>query len=181
MPVYIALLRGVNVGGKRMKMADLKTVFEKLNFENVQTLLQSGNVVFTSDLTDKADIAQKIEAGIVEQFEFESRIILRTVDQLRESLAQSPYQGEQYEGSKSTINFMERAPSQAEIDHILSLHQGPELMAFKGEDMYTYYPEGLGRSKLDRLFTRKNWDIVGTVRNLNTSTKLLALAEKLET
>lgn len=178
MPVYIALLRGVNVGGKRMKMADLKTVFKNLNFDNVETLLQSGNVVFTSDLTDMTEIAQKIEAGIVAQFEFESRIILRTVDELRETLANSPYQGEGYEGSKSTINFMERAPSQATIDHLLSLHEGPELMDFKGEDMYIYYPEGMGRSKLDRLFTKKNWDIVGTVRNWNTSTKLLALAEK---
>ena len=85
---YIALLRGINVGGqKRIKMIDLKIAFESLNFKNVKTYIQSGNVIFDSDSTDTIKLTNQIEKKISETFGFLVKTIIRTDEELRHSPA----------------------------------------------------------------------------------------------
>ena len=88
MAVFISLLRGVNLGPlRKIKMTELKTLYQSLGFTKVQTLLQSGNVVFETEQTDLLEIARQIEEGIQKTFGFHSQIILRTPDQLRAVIA----------------------------------------------------------------------------------------------
>ena len=91
MPVYISLLRGINVGGnKKIRMEDLRSLCQSLGLLRTQILLQSGNVVFQSDLRDRAALAGQIENGIEAQFGFHSDVLLRTTDEFRAVVSRNP-------------------------------------------------------------------------------------------
>lgn len=181
MSVLISLLRGINVGGnKKIRMADLKDLYESLGFERVQTLLQSGNVVFTSQDADTHAVASRIEAGIVERFGFESRIIMRTAAQLQTVIKLHPFSSEQLaEPSKILVMFLESTPDADVIQALTQVHNGPETIHYSGQELYTYYPDGMGRSRLDHGLIERKLKINGTGRNWNTVNKLLALADGL--
>lgn len=174
MPVYISLLRGINVGGnKKIRMAELKMLYESLGFTNVQTLLQSGNVVFETD-TDFAQLAGQIEAGIVTTFGFESKIILRTCAQLRAVVEENPYTAPQLaEPSKALVTFLAETPAAETIQTLMNDHQGPETLRVIGQEAFVFYPDGAGRSKLTNVFIEKRLKTAGTARNWNTIMKLL--------
>ncbi|MBL8134764.1 MAG: DUF1697 domain-containing protein [Anaerolineae bacterium] len=178
MPVYIALLRGINVGGnKKLPMADLRTLCESLGFAGAQTLLQSGNVVFASPRADAEGIVRDLEAGIAARFGFESRVLLRARDQWAALIARHPFTPEQIaEPSKILVTFLLTAPDAAAIAALRAAHAGPEQVEVRGQEVYAYYPDGMGRSKLDNSFVERKLKTVGTGRNWNTVIKLLAEA-----
>lgn len=179
MPVYISLLRGINVGGsKQIRMAELKTLYESLGFGGTQTLLQSGNVVFQSETPDPDQIANSIEAGIEQRFGFQSRIILRTRDQWQEILQRHPFSIDQLaEPSKILVMFLRDAPAIEAVEMLMQAHTGPEVIYPGGHELYIYYPEGMGRSKLDHALIERKLKVIATGRNWNTVTKLLTLCE----
>jgi uncharacterized protein (DUF1697 family) len=177
MPIWISLLRGINVGGnKRIKMADLRDLYADLGLEGAQTLLQSGNVVFESDQTDPVQLGQHIEAGIQDRYGFESRIILRALDEWRQVPQRNPFMDENFDPSKLLIFLMERMPEPSAVDALLNAHTGVERIHADGQEVYVYYPDGMGRSKLSNVVIEKQLKVAGTGRNWNTVTKLLALA-----
>jgi len=91
---YIAFLRGINVGGHVLiKMADLKKAFEKMGFENVRTLLASGNMVFESEQTDKKALTKEIESELKKAFKKDISVILRSLDDLKKLQSSEPFQG----------------------------------------------------------------------------------------
>ncbi|MBK8024784.1 MAG: DUF1697 domain-containing protein [Chloroflexi bacterium] len=179
MPTYISLLRGINVGGnKKVPMADLKTLYESLGFAGARTLLQSGNAVFASERTDLDGIVRDLEAGIRQRFGFESRIVLRTAEQWVAVVAAHPFTPEQIaEPSKILVTFLADIPSEEAIAALLAAHQGPEQIHVLGREVFTFYADGMGRSKLDLTFVERRLKTIGTGRNWNTVLKLLALAE----
>ncbi|MDX2139550.1 MAG: DUF1697 domain-containing protein [Chloroflexota bacterium] len=172
MLVYISLLRGINVGGNKViKMADLRTLYESLGFAQVQTLLQSGNVVFSSDLTDADDIAKRIEASIEAQFGFHSTLFVLTVEDLIAVHDQNPFAAQSdVDPSKLLVTFLHAPLSETVIAQYHAKHDGPEIVKSVGKALYIYFPDGMGRSSIDR--NRKLPQIVGTGRNWNTVTKL---------
>ncbi|MCB9451117.1 MAG: DUF1697 domain-containing protein [Anaerolineaceae bacterium] len=176
MPVYISLLRGINVGGnKKIRMAELKALYESLGFTNVQTLLQSGNVIFET-AADPAQLAAQIEAGVFNTFGFESKIILRTCADLRAVVEHAPYTAEQLaEPSKALVTFLATAPGDTAIQTLLNDHQGPEVLQVVGQELFVFYTDGAGRSKLTNVFIEKRLKTTGTARNWNTILKLLNL------
>ena len=88
---YIALLRGINVGGNNIiKMVNLKLAFEEMGFSNVKTYIQSGNVIFSSDRKNKVELTDEIEKKLLENFSYNSIIVLRTKEELEEQLASAP-------------------------------------------------------------------------------------------
>lgn len=88
---FVALLRGINVGGKNLiKMADLKACFEALGFENVSTYIQSGNVLFNADKPDRATLESRIEEALSKTFNYESRVVVRSHKQMKEIVARAP-------------------------------------------------------------------------------------------
>jgi uncharacterized protein (DUF1697 family) len=173
MPVTISLLRGINVGGnKKIRMAELKALYESLGFAHVQTLLQSGNVVFATD-SDPVLLAGQLEAAILATFGFESKIILRTCAELRAITEQHPYTaGQLAEPSKALVTFLAEAPDDTAIHTLLNDHQGPEALHVIGREAFAFYTDGAGRSKLTNVFIEKRLRTTGTARNWNTILKL---------
>lgn len=181
MPFFICLLRGINVGGNKIiRMADLKQGFEEAGFEQVHTLLQSGNVVFQSPETDLALLTRQIEAIIIEGFGFESKIILLTQQALQAVVTQHPFPPEQIaEPSKILVTFL---LNHADPDAVVALQssiKGPESILGAGKTLYIFYPNGMGRSKLDNNLIQRSLNTVSTGRNWNTVNKLLALSQGL--
>lgn len=175
MPIYICLLRGINVGGKRMKMADLRAMFTTIGYPDVTTILASGNVAFKSDDTAE-NLVLAIEAAIIEKFGFESKIILRTANQLEKTVAENPFTIDELEPKFLHVNFMRSTPSQEAIDSFQQQHSTSEIVNVMGEQAYIYFPDGAGRSKLN---LEKSLNIIGTARNWNTVLKLKKMAEEL--
>jgi uncharacterized protein (DUF1697 family) len=183
MNVYISLLRGINVGGnKKIRMADLKTLYESLGFSHVQTLLQSGNAVFMTDADDTSQLVKQIEDAIEQTFGFQSRIMIRTPDQLRAIIKSHPFSAEQLERpSKILVMFLSEAPTPEAFDLLRKDNPGPEALYGIGQELFIDYTDGIGESKLTNVFIEKRLKAIGTGRNWNTTIKLLALAEALET
>lgn len=181
MPVYISLLRGINVGGnKKIKMAELKTLYETMGFTSVSTLLQSGNVVFESDSADVDQIGSTIESSIEQHYGFQSKIIMRTRDQWQAVIDNHPYSADQLtEPSKILIAFLQDVANSDAFNTLLEAHTGPEIIHNGGQELYIFYPNGMGRSKLDHSFIERKLKITTTGRNWNTVNKLLKLAESL--
>ncbi len=178
MAVFISLLRGINVGGnKKIKMVELKALYEALGFTHVRTLLQSGNVVFESEVIDAEQVAGQIEAGIVERYGFESKIIIRTRDQLQALIAHHPFSADQLtEPGKLLIAFLKSEPDAQQVEALREAHTGTEIIHHRDSELYIYYPDGMGRSKLDNSFIERRLKTTSTGRNWNTVNKLLVLA-----
>ena len=174
MTTYICLLRGINVGGnKRMKMADLRELLDSLGLSDVQTVLQSGNVVFHSDESDRAALADTIEAGIQEKFGFESRIILRTADEWRAAIENHPFSEDQMaDQGKLLLTCFTQPPAPDAIAALMEAHSGPEEIHIAGSDAYAFYPNGMGRSKLTHNVIEKHLKVIGTGRNWKTVHRL---------
>lgn len=161
MPAFIALLRGINVGGNRMiSMAELKKTFESLGYANVRTLLNSGNVVFDGK---KAD-AKTIESAVG------TKVMLRTAKDLERVIERNPFDLAGRNLSLLLVAFLA-----AEPDGTLKW-DGPEETHLDGRHLYLYYPNGAGRSKLTNALIEKQLGVSATARNWNTITKLLTLA-----
>jgi len=177
MTTRVSLLRGINVGGnKKIKMAELKALYESLGFTDVKTLLQSGNVVFKGANADTDPIGQQIEASIRKQFGFESKIIMRSADEWRMVVARHPFSAEQLaEPGKILVTFLQSEPDDESLATLQATHNGPEVIHSSGQELYIFYPEGMGRSKLDNGFIERKLGCVATGRNWNTVNKILGL------
>jgi uncharacterized protein (DUF1697 family) len=180
MPTYISLLRGINVGGNKIiPMKALKTLYETLGFANVRTLLTSGNVVFETPRDDAGAMKTEIEQGIAATFGCQSVIILRTPEDLRAVVAACPFsEVERAQGSKLLVMFLLAAPTQTGIERLMSEHVGSEMMHVISRELYIFFPDGMGQSKLGNPQLERRLGAIGTGRNWNTVLKLVALAQK---
>ena len=173
MPVFIALIRGINVGGhKKIRMADLKTSCEAMGLRDVRTLLQSGNVVFQTDIKDRARLAKEI-AGVLG---VEAKVILRSAEELRKVVAANPMPEEAKRGpSGFIVVFLSEKPSAAAMQSLRDAYSGPEKMQLHGAELYIEYGSGMGQSKLTNVLIERKLGVTGTARNWNTVTRLLEM------
>jgi uncharacterized protein (DUF1697 family) len=178
MTTYVALLRAVNVGGNNLiKMADLRDLLAGLGLEEAKTHLQSGNAVFNARSGDRRKLSEAISDAIHQAHGHRPDVILRTADELRRALDRVPFDASA-NPSLVLINFL-AAPADAEGARKLSAWEGPEVVVVEGSEVYIHYPEGIGRSKLNRVPMEKMLGTRGTARNLNTVRKLLEMAEEM--
>ncbi len=168
MQSYVALLRGINVGGTGiLAMKDLTAICAGLGFEKVRTYIQSGNIVFESSLTE-AEIRVRLEAALTKSMGRHVDVFVRTASELRALLAANPFV--EAEPSKVMVVFLVEAPP---LDLTTQIRTpGGEQIKLAARELFIYYPEGMGRSKL-----RLNAAGPATSRNLNTLAKLVAMAE----
>ena len=177
---HIALLRGINVGGKRMKMDTLREMFESLGYTNPKTLLTSGNVVFQTDEADQVQIIQKLENAIIETFGFDSKIILRTGDEWQKAIDNCPYPEQSEQNPKHLlVTFLSETPSDEAVASLHSAHEGTDCISVISQTLYAYYTDGVARSKLTNTLIEKHLQVVGTARNWNTVLKLRDLYQKI--
>lgn len=181
MTAFICLLRGVNVGGnKMMKMDALKSLCGSLKLRDAKTYLQSGNVVFRSDETDRAVLVRRIEEGIRKKTGLEVKVILRTADELRKVIAANPRSPDERNPSGLLVAFLSGEISNDAKALLTSLKIPSEELHFGSRELYIYFPEGIANSKLSNALTVKKVGVNVTARNWNTVNALLKMAEELE-
>lgn len=182
MPLFISLLRGINVGGrKKIKMADLRALYLELGFQNPRTLLQSGNVIFEAADAELAELGARIEAGISQRFGFEAGALLRRPETFRATLADHPFSAEQLErGSHAMIVFLSGAPAERDVGALVAKNPGREAISASGAALYVFYTDGVARSKLDTKRIESTLGVLASARNWNTCQRLLKLLRELE-
>ena len=181
MPVMISLLRGVNVGGhKKIQMEALRTLYRRLGLKDARTYVQSGNVVFSTSKRAPGRLADEIESGIARTFGFPAGVVLRTAAELRKIVARNPFASRRniHPGKLVTI-FVERDLDAATRARLLAIQTDREEVHLAGRELYVYFPDGMGRSKLWPAIDKALGN-AGTARNWNTVMKLLEMAEALE-
>jgi len=174
----IALLRGINLGAhNRVSMPELRRALEEAGYKEVRTLLQSGNVVLCSDKPPDA-LARDLETLIADAHGVETRVVVRTRDELARVLERNPLANIADDPKRFQVSFLSAEPA-AEIVRELSAREvAPEQVALLGREVYAWHPDGLHRSPLARLLTEQKLGVTATARNWNTVTKLLALADE---
>jgi uncharacterized protein (DUF1697 family) len=182
MAVIISLLRGINVvGHNKIKMEALRALFVSLKLRDAQTYIQSGNVVFRTQEPDLAKLARKIENGIEKNFGFRPAVILRTSSELRDVIARNPFANRRdIHPSKLLVTFLASHPDPDACGKVLKMTIEPEELRIDGREVYIYFLNGQGSSKLSWVAVERTLRTSGTGRNWNTVNKLLEIVEKLE-
>ncbi|MEK3751233.1 DUF1697 domain-containing protein [Paenibacillus sp. FSL E2-8871] len=177
MTTYIALLRGINVGGNKIiKMLDLKAMFQTLGFENVRTYIQSGNVVFESDEGSESLLTGVIERKIHEVFGFEVSVIIRTLAEMENVIANDPFQlSEPEEFKRWYVTFLPAEPSAEALDKLRTYENGPDKVRFVGREMYILYEVSVSQSPLFKVPFDRILGMTITARNWNTANKLVTM------
>jgi uncharacterized protein (DUF1697 family) len=177
MATWIVLLRGVNVGGaNRLAMGDLRDFITTLGHSEVSTYIQSGNVVMTSHRTDRATLAAEICDGIQTTFGPVVSAVLRTPEELRAALDANPFTAGE-DATRVLITFLSGTPSPEGVARLEPDRFLPDRFELAGGELYGYYQNGAGRSKMTLDYFEKRLGVKGTARNLNTVAKLIELSK----
>ncbi len=178
MAVYISILRGINVSGKKLiKMDALVHLFEDLGYENVTTYVQSGNVVFSSSQTNLKKIESKIYDKINETFEFDVPNIVLTIDTLQQIIDENPFLKDETKNTEFLYyTFLSSEPENTEMDQFEKLKGEDEELYLTNRVVYLYCPNGYSKTKLTNNAIEKLLNVVTTTRNNNTTTALLKMA-----
>ncbi len=183
--MYIALLRGINVGGNRpVKMSDLKSICVSLKFSRISTYLQSGNVVFDATAGDPGALAAKLEKALLQRCGFEVRVLVKSAKEWSHIIRKNPLlrsPGIELERLHVTFLLDDTAgsekppPPQGDLE-IQKLKAKEEMIVQKGKEIYLYCPKGYGKSKLTNPNLERKLHAVATTRNWNTVRALGELA-----
>lgn len=172
---YIALLRGINVGGyRKIRMEDLREMFTAMGFEKVKTYIQSGNVVFVASGKDRAELSHEVKNQIKDTFGHEVPVIIRTPPEMEKALVQFPF--EEKEGWKGYISFLADRPTEEQRKELESLSSGIEkFIIARGEVFSIVDKKTKEKPQFSNSFVEKKLKIQTTTRNLRTVRKILEL------
>lgn len=172
---YIALLRGINVGGhNKVPMAALRSVCESIGCTDVATYIQSGNVVLTSPL-DAEKLRTTLASAIADQLGVAPAVLIRTPEQVAAVLDGNPFPAA--DPAHLHVLFLADAPDKKLVSSLSDVDNPPEELAVRGAEVYFHLPNGLGRAKLPELYgrrvkipgTMRNWRTVTTLREMSTT------------
>jgi uncharacterized protein (DUF1697 family) len=178
MRTYVALLRGINVGGKAsVPMAELRSVLSSTGLEDVTTYIQSGNVVFRSPTTGTPELATGIERAIHDAFAVGVAVLLRTPAELVKIARSNPFLQDEADLSKLHVVFMDKSPSREAVASLDQNRSAPDEFKVREREIYLYLPNGFGRSKLTIDYFERRLGVRATARNWSTLNKLIQLSE----
>jgi len=182
MQTYISILRGINVGGKnKIKMDALKNVFTGLGFSQVQTYIQSGNVIFRSPELNTEELENRIQKQLKTEFGAEIPMFVFGLSEFKNIILQNPFSGEKSKDPAFFhVSFLHNRPDTSAKEKIKAKQQDGEDVVIGKEAVYLYCPKGYGKTKLTNTYLEKIVKVSATTRNWKTSLKLLELAEKIE-
>jgi uncharacterized protein (DUF1697 family) len=181
MTVVISMLRGVNLGGQKiLRMDTLRALYEALKFEDVATFIQSGNVVFRTKERDLGKIAKRIGDAIEQSFGFRPEVVLRTAEEMRGVIARNPFAGRtDVEPNRLLVWFLSSAPDVEARKKLETVKRQQEELHLHERELFIYFPDGQGKSKLSLPSVDRALKVLGTGRNWNSVMKLMEMAEKL--
>jgi uncharacterized protein (DUF1697 family) len=177
MKTLVALLRGINVGGKtKVPMAKLASTLSSLGFEDVRTYIQSGNVVFRSRAAGTPRLAARTERRIRDELGIDVAVLLRTPAELAKVVKSNPFLRAGADPSKLHVVFMDSVPARKAVAGLAPARSAPDEFELRGREIYLHLPNGFGRSKLTIDYFERRLGVRATARNWNTVNKLIALS-----
>ena len=176
MTCWVALLRGINVGGHHiLPMQALRSLLEDLGSRQVATYIQSGNAVFCHDESDADELSKIISDAIDRQFGFRPQVLLLTQAQLTRAVVANPYAGTGHEPKTMHLSFLAEKANTPDLDGLEALRSDTEAFTLADDVFYLYAPDGIGRSKLAAK-VEKLLGVPITARNWRTVNKVLDMA-----
>jgi len=181
MTKYIVLLRGINVSGKKkIKMSQLKAMLELLDFSEISTYIQSGNIILKSNITSPLKVSQIIKEGIYTTFGFDVPVLSKTIVEWEEILAQSPFEGHNdLETKKWYYVLLQETPSKQLINSLQQEQFTHERFMISNSCVYLSCDQGYGKTKCDNNFFEKKLQVSATTRNHRTMMKLLEMGKQI--
>jgi uncharacterized protein (DUF1697 family) len=178
MPNYVALLRGVNVGGNLLKMERVRELCAELGFKNVRTYLQSGNAVFEAQGTPE-HWSEALERKLAGEARLPVTVIVKTAAEIGRVIAGNPFLMEKgIDTAKLHVTFLQREPGKAGLARLGAVPTGVDRFRCVGREIYLHCPGGYGRSRLSNNAIEKLLSVRATTRNLNTILKLHEMCGK---
>ncbi len=175
---HIALLRGVNVGGKNnLPMQDLAGMFILAGCEAVRTYIQSGNVVFRAGATLAARIPSLITSEIAERFGYRVPVVTRTMEELRAVVRGNPFLNTGLDAERLHVAFLSEAPESDRVAQLDPDRSPPDVFQVRDREIFLYCPYGLARTKLTTDYFDSRLATTSTIRNWRTVVRLLAMAK----
>jgi uncharacterized protein (DUF1697 family) len=173
----IALLRAVNVAGHNpVAMADLRNLVAGLGFSDVQSVLQSGNLVFKANGKGGAKLERLLEAEAKKRLALEADFFVRSAAEWEDLVAENPFRAEaRRDPARLVVVFLKDAPGNGAVKALQAAIVGREVVRATGKQAYIVYPDGQGRSKLTNALIEKHLGTRGTARNWNTVLRLAEL------
>jgi uncharacterized protein (DUF1697 family) len=182
MTLYLALLRGINVGGKNIiKMTALAACFESRGFEHVRTYIQSGNVILSAGEPDKTRLTRRIEDALSQTFDYDSSVVLRSYDEMKDIVSLAPQGfGSQPDEYRYNVIYLKEPLTAAEAMQSVTTREGVDR-AFAGDGVlyFSHLMRRASQSRLTRIIGLPVYQSM-TIRNWNTTTKLLNMMEEVE-
>ena len=177
MKTYIALLRGINVGGQKLlPMSELTSMLENIGLRNVETYVQSGNVVFQSEETNVSLLADTIRAAIKQSRSFEPQVLLLEPREIEKAVRENPFPEAESEPKTLHLFFLSSEPRSPDLDALESIKSSRERFTLKDGVFYLHAPDGIGRSRL-AANAEKLLGVPMTGRNWRTVRKIMEMAQ----
>ncbi len=175
MKTFLSILRGINVSGhKKIPMAELKVLYEELNFENITTYIQSGNVIFKNK--NSKDLSKQIEQKIFGRYNFNVPVIIRTPDEMQSVIEGNHFlKQKDIDITKLHVVYLADDPKKENIEKLKMYNYEPDKFYISGKEVYLYCPNGYGNTKLTNNFFENKLKVTATTRNWNTTNELFKI------
>lgn len=178
MKKFVALLRGINVSGqKQIKMSELKSMFEEIGFQNVETYIQSGNVIFSTKENSTDKLEAKISSGIKKEFGFDVHVIIVIPEEIEMVIKNNPFIKKKKDAERLYVIFLSSVPPKEMLEKLKTVDYSPEEFICDGKYIYLFVPNGYGKAKLNNNFFEKKLNVYATTRNIKTVKAILALTK----
>jgi uncharacterized protein (DUF1697 family) len=179
MPIYVSILRGINVTGRRVKMELLRQLYVDLNFKKVSTYIQSGNVLFDYKKANCRTLGETIGEAIKSKFSFYSPVMVKDIEELNTIINDNPFLIEKSKDPAFLhITFLSDTPELGLFDKILLVKSNEDEIKMVGKNVYLYCPNGYSNSKFTNSFLENKLKVTATTRNWKTTVELLKLANE---
>ncbi len=182
MKTYIVFLRGINVSGqKKIKMADLRTMLEKLDFQKVETYIQSGNIVLKSRLSNGEEVAETIKTGISDSFGFDVPVLVKTYGELKSIFENNPFTDlSDIENKRVYFALLKEAPEPELLSEFKKEKFDNEEFLATTNCVYLNCLKGAGEAKLSNNLIERKLKVSATTRNYRTTVKLLDMTKDVD-
>jgi uncharacterized protein (DUF1697 family) len=174
--VHVALLRGINLGGRQVPMKELAAIFVEAKCREVRTYIQSGNVVFQTAAADAGRLAARVEKALLARFGFEVPVVTRSAAELRAVAGANPYLRAGADPGTLHVAFLAERPSPARVAALDPERSPPDRFTVNGSEIYLHCPKGYGNTKLTNSYFDAKLGTTSTVRNWKTVLTLLEMA-----